>query len=259
MPDITGPRVEFEDPGLIFGLVQLGTQVSQQITIHNPSQYSSASWTLQELPQPGSSAASTSVTAPKQPNTLGSTGGEGNLNPDAQQAQQGTEVNSRGVLTALRQKSEQLVQQLQQGQDATQAADAGASHQKQLADSALGPQLLLPDTEQLPAPEAQSQSAAQHNAGADTANTTSSRLTPSSAGLAAVGAMSLGESGLSNPFEGVEAVRREEAGLIRIELGAEMGLLAPGASTTIQVKRKEKQSKEKKRKEKKRKEKTRLD
>lgn len=245
MPDISGPRVEFEDPGLIFGLVQLGTQVSQQITIHNPSQYSSASWTLRELPQPGSSAAGASVTAPKQPSTLGSTGGDGNLNPDAQQAHQGTEVNSRGVPTALQQKGEQLVQQLQQGQDDTQAADAAASHQMQLADSTSMPQLLLPsDTEHSPTPEAQFQSAAEQNAGADaasdTADTASSSLTPSSAGLAAVGEVILNESGVSNMFEGVEAIRREEAGLIRIELGAELGLLAPGASTTIQVKRTEK-------------------
>lgn len=247
MPDISGPRVEFEDPGLIFGLVQLGTRVSQQITIHNPSQYSSASWTLRELPQPGSSAAGASVTAPKQPNTLGSTEGDGNLNPDAHQAQQGTEITSHGVPTALQQKGEQLVQQIQQGQDATKAADAEESHQMQLADSASMPQLLLPsDTEQSPTPEAQSQSAAEQNAGADTANTTSSRLTPSSAGVAAVGEVSLGESGVSNPFEGMEAIRREDAGLIRIGLGAELGLLAPGASTTIQVK--EEKRKEKKEK-----------
>ena len=224
----------------MFGLVQLGTQVSQQITIHNPSQHSSASWTLRELPQAGSSAADASCISPKQPGTSGIVEGEGDLNNAAQQAQQGAEFTSCGVPAALQQKGEQLLQQLQQGQDSAHAADAHAPDQTQLADSALQQQLLLPSSIEQPlTPKAESQSAAQQYAGADaasdTANTASSSLTLPSAGIAAAGGVSLSDRVESNPFEGVEATREEEAGLAGIRLDAELGLLAPGASTTIQV------------------------
>ncbi len=104
--------MEFEDPGLIFGLVQLGTQVSQQITIRNPSRYSPASWTLRELPQHSSSTSSTDLASAEQPSSSSSTVGEVNLNGGAQHAQQGGEAKPLGMPAVLQEKGEQLLEQL---------------------------------------------------------------------------------------------------------------------------------------------------
>lgn len=61
-----GPAVQFADPGAAFGLVQLGKQVSQTVTVHNTSQHSSAAWSLRVLPQNASSAAGSSSSSAAQ-------------------------------------------------------------------------------------------------------------------------------------------------------------------------------------------------
>jgi len=226
--------VEFEDPGLIFGLVQLGTQVSQQITIRNPSRYSPASWTLRELPQHSSSTSSTELAAAEQPSSSSSTVDEAHLNGGAQRAQQGGEAKPLGVPALLQEKGQQLLEQLRGQQsilsEATPEAAAEASHQTQSAD--LG---------QLTAP-VQTSEAAQQSAHPDAA---SGAVTDASGNcqLSVVGPMAgdeveANQGGLSNPFE-VAAATGEEEGVgvrVRVQLQPEWGLLAPGASTTIQVK-----------------------
>ncbi|KAL0048861.1 hypothetical protein WJX82_001204 [Trebouxia sp. C0006] len=156
MAAVAGPRVEFEDPGLLFGLVQLGTQVCQQITIRNPSSYSSASWTLRELPQHSSSTPSTDSASTEQPSSSSSTVDAVNLKDGAQRAQQGvTDASGNSHLSVV--------------------------------------------------------------------------------GFIAGDEVEANQGMLSNPFEVAARTAEEEGGAVRVQLQPDWGLLAPGASTTIQV------------------------
>ena len=214
--------MEFEDPGLIFGLVQLGTQVSQQITIRNPSRYSPASWTLRELPQHSSSTSSTDLASAEQPSSSSSTVGEVNLNGGAQHAQQGGEAKPLGMPAVLQEKGEQLLEQLHDQQssvsEATPEAAAEASHQMQSADSG-----------QMAASVQTSEAAQQ---AADLGAASASVVRPTAANE-----IDANQGGVSNPFEVVAATGEEEGSGVRVQLQLqpEWGLLAPGASTTIQV------------------------
>lgn len=223
--------MEFEDAGLIFGLVQLGTQVSQQITIRNPSSYSPASWTLRELPQHSNSTSSTDSASVEQPSSSSSTADEENLNDGAQRAQQEGEAKPLGVPAALQEKGEQLLEQLHDQQivvlTATPEAAAEASDQRQSADSG---QTAAP----VQTPEAAQQPAHLDAAsGAVTDASGNSQL--SVVGFIAGGKVEANQGGVSNPFEAA-AAGEEEGGAVRVQLQPEWGLLAPGASTTIQVK-----------------------
>jgi len=226
--------VKFEDPGLIFGLVQLGTQGCQQITIRNPSRYSSASWTLRELPQHSSSTSTTDLASAEQPSSSSNAVDEVDLNGGAQRAQQGGEVMPVGVPAVLQEKGEQLLEQLHNQQSSVltatpEAAAAEASHQMQSADS-----------EQMMAPVQTSEAAQQAvhldaASGADADASGNSQL-PVVRPTAAV-EVDTNQGGVSNPFEVVAATGEEEGGVVRVQLQLqpEWGLLAPGASTTIQV------------------------
>lgn len=87
-----GPEVQFADPGVALGLVQLGHQMTQIITIHNTSQFSPATWTLHALPQQASSSSASSS------------------NSAAQHAQQGAE-RYQGMPAVLEAKQEQQLQE----------------------------------------------------------------------------------------------------------------------------------------------------
>ncbi len=225
--------MEFEDAGLMFGLVQLGTQVSRQITIRNPSSYTSASWTLRELPQQSSSASSTYPAPTEQPSSSSSTVDEVNLNGGAQRAQQGGEAKPLGVPAALQEKGEQLLEQLHDQQSSVltgaPAAAAEASPQMQSAESG-----------QLTAPvqtfEAAQQAAHLGAASGAVANASgSSQL--SVVGFIAGDEVEANQGMLSNLFQVAAAGEEEGGGLrVQLQLQPEWGLLAPGASTTIQVK-----------------------
>ena len=217
--------MEFEEPGLIFGLVQLGTHVSQQITIRNPSRYSPASWTLRELPQHSSSTSSTDLESAEQPSSSSSTVGEVNLNGGAQHAQQGGKAKLLGVPAALQEKGEQLLEQLRDQQssvsEATPEAAAKASHQLQSADSG-----------QVAAPEQTSEAAQQ---AADSGAASFGFADASVVRPTAANGMDANQGGVSNPFEVAAATGEEEGSRVRVQLQPEWGTLAPGASTTIQV------------------------
>ena len=224
--------MEFEDPGLIFGLVRLGTQVSQQITIRNPSRYSPASWTLHELSQHSSSTSSTELASAEQPSSSRNAIGEVNLNNGAQRAQQGGEANSLGMPAALQEKGEQLLKQLHDQQSSvltsTSEAAAEASDQGQSADSG-----------QMAAPEQTSDAAKQaaHIDAASGAVTDASGDSQLSVVASIAGdEVEANQGMLSNPFEVAAGTGGEEGGGVRMQLQPECGLLAPGASTTIQVK-----------------------
>lgn len=106
-----GPAVQFADPDVALGLVQLGNQVTQTITIRNTSLFSAATWTLHALPQQASSSSASSS------------------NTAAQHAQQAADTASQGMPAVLQAK-QQLLQQLQEEAHATDqdaAPHAGAT------------------------------------------------------------------------------------------------------------------------------------
>jgi len=228
--------VEFKDPGLIFGLVQLGTQVSQQITIRNHSSYSSASWTLRELPQRSTSTSRTDSASAEQPSSSSSTVDEVNLKDGAQRAQHGGEAKPLGVPAALQDKAEQLLEQLleqlhdQQSSVLTAAPEAAAeaSDQGQSAESG---QLVAPVQTSKAA-----QQAVQTDAASGAVTDASGNCQLSVVGSIAGEDVEANQGKLSNPFEVAAGTGEEEGGGMRVQLQPEWGLLAPGASTTIQVK-----------------------
>ena len=131
-----GPAVLFEDPGLAFGLVQLGRQVSQQITIRNPSQHSSASWALHVLPQHAGHSEASNLNWAAQQTQHANPAVSGSLPEtaafEAQRAQQAQPDAAAGSMpAALRAKEQQLMQQLQQAemtnQEVESEADASAT------------------------------------------------------------------------------------------------------------------------------------
>lgn len=90
-----GPAVQFTDPSVAFGLVQLGKHVTQPIIIHNTSGFSSATWTLHALPQQASGSSVISS------------------NSAAKHAKQAADTGMPAVLEA---KQQLLLQQLQEAQ-----------------------------------------------------------------------------------------------------------------------------------------------
>ena len=109
-----GPAVQFTDPGIALGLVQLGHQLTQTVTIHNTSRFLPATWTLHALPQHVSSSSS------------------GAAEPDstAQHAKQAAETASQGVPAVLQAKEQQLLQQLQDAAMFTQGAASEADESR---------------------------------------------------------------------------------------------------------------------------------
>ena len=163
-----GPTVQFADPGVAFGLVQLGKQVTQTVTIQNTSRYSSATWTLHALPQQASSAgASDSCYA-------------------AQLAQQAVETAYQGIPGALQAKQQQLLQQLQEAHVTAQSAASEADESTSIVVAAGVATATQPE----------------------------------------------------NPFEGLPAAEEEEEECgCRLLIEPECGVLAAGASASVQVTR----------------------
>ena len=111
-----GPEVQFADPGMALGLVQLGHQTTHSVTIHNTSQFSAATWTLHALPLPASSSSASSS------------------NSAAQHTQQAAE-RYQGMPAVLEAQQEQLLQQLQEQacvteQDAASEPDVAMAAQR---------------------------------------------------------------------------------------------------------------------------------
>lgn len=103
-----GPSVQFQEACLDFGLLQVGSQTSQQLTLQNTSQYQSAWWSLRETPKRAQQAGVDS-SADKPPFKFG-----------AQQAQ-------HGMPAALQAKEQELLQQLQVAEAAPDSTSAGLS------------------------------------------------------------------------------------------------------------------------------------
>ena len=108
--------MQFIDPGIALGLVQLGNQLTQTITVHNTSLFSPATWTLHALPQQVSSSSS----------------GAAESDSAAQHAQQAqaAETAKQGVPAVLQAKEQQLLQQLQDAAVTNQGAASEADESK---------------------------------------------------------------------------------------------------------------------------------
>ena len=207
-----GPSVQFEDPGLAFALVQLGRQVSQQITIRNTSQHSSASWALHVLPQhAGHSEVST-------------------LNWTAQQAQHASSTDASGFTLAAQHAGNHASMALSNpamlGSSETLSNTAAfeTQHAQQAAGTALGgmPAALHAKEQQL---MQQLQEAQMTDQEADLAADAAASATAATGDLAADGfAM--------NPFEAGE---EQQGSGCRLCMKPDLGVLAPGASTSVQV------------------------
>ena len=233
--------MQFEEPGLSFGLLQLGRQVSQQVTLRNTSQYSSAAWTLSEVPSTAqhtqhSTAAVTGLPFTP-PGSLENTAGVGYPTPGAQQDNQATAV---GLPAVLQQQAQQLLQQLQDSQDGVQEAAARASsrpHTPAGSDSMASQQQPGPDTEtdHRNASEDTTGEAAVQDTSLEAADGVADEESPDRLSSAAGGGSDADKGGQNNPFEGPGVAEEEESSVAGMRVEPEWGVLAPGASVTIQV------------------------
>lgn len=103
-----GPSVQFGEACLDFGLLQVGSQSVQQLTIYNTSQHHHAWWTLQQAPQHAQQASTDFVF-------------------EAQHTQ-------HGMPAALQLKKEEVMQQLQDSQTAAETDVTIVDNQADVAD-----------------------------------------------------------------------------------------------------------------------------
>ena len=229
--------MQFEEAALDFGLLQVGNQAVQQLTVRNTSQYQSVWWTLHEVSQQS-----------KQPDS-----GSSALKVEAQRAQ-------HGMPAALQLKEQQLLQQLQDGQQtATPSVSlvnkTASTSQTRIED---GQQMAIPpvhktastsqpsideNTELMSAVQPNSSTAGppQDSAAAAMSSSTDQLLHGASSiadGAAASVAAVTGAGpvqGDGNPFlTNVEGRDGDQSGP-RLQLGSQCGRLEPGASATVQV------------------------
>lgn len=144
----------------------------------------------------------------------------GSSNADAEHV---GDVASLGVPAALQQKGEQLLQQLQEGQEAateavSQEADGSGSHQL----------LLGTDTCEREESHAAVVESISSEAAADSVST--SKLSDAEGD-----GLHVDDRGVSNPFEGADKSEEEGSSGVRLVLEPEWGILAPGTSATVQV------------------------
>lgn len=210
-----GPSVRFEAARLDFGLLQVGSQTTQWVTVCNTSQYHPAWWTLQQVPQHAQQASSAST----------------EFKFEAQHAQ-------HGMPAALQLKEQQLVQQLHEGQvssdahptklrtqDGSTDAEASRDEQDAVAASAVQGRTNTADAAnpELTAP------------GADQPGVSPISTADVAAVSEGAAAEAAAEAGHSNPFvAGVEGREQNRSGP-KLELVSECGKLEPGASATVQV------------------------
>ena len=239
---VTGAKAEFQDAGLNFGLVQYGSQVTQQVTIQNSSLYAPAAWSLRELQPSGSHKQPADLNSTAQHAQHGAEAGTtdpADLNSTAQRAQQGDAAQPAGVPAALQLQAEQLLQQLHEGADAVQEAGAEAADSAASSPSSSQAAVVPNLTQQSQSSDAQTTNAnaAVGSLEAQQVSVSESQLTDKSTeGVSGdeQSSWSQDESAqgrASNPFEGSE----EEQEAIRLQFGEEWGVLEPGASRAIQV------------------------
>ena len=220
-----GPAVQFADPGAAFGLVQLGKQLSQTVTIQNTSQHSSAAWTLCVLPLNASSAgvpssntaAQQAQHASSQANSALSRSGSPDSSTSAQHAQQAA-IDSNAD---AQQAQQDALDPTASAQQAAADSSAGAQHAQQAAYQGLPAAL-----------QAKEQQLLQqlHDAHvADPQSTLTEADDSSSTSAAEAPTLAL------NPFEGIPADEAEEEHGCRVTVEPEFGTLAAGASATVQV------------------------
>ena len=234
-----GPTVQFEEAALDFGLLQVGNQAVQQLTVRNTSQYQSAWWTLREVSQQST-----------QPDSASSA-----LKVDAQRAQY-------GMPAALQVKEQQLLQQLQDGQQTAispvslvnKTASTSQTSVEDGQQAATPPVSLVHNTastsqpgieeitELMSAVQQDSSTAGTPQDSAAAAMSTSTDQLSHVSSIADDAAASLGavsEAGFvqgdCNPFlTGVEGRYGDQSGP-RLQLESQCGRLKPGASATVQV------------------------